>query len=112
MSQRDVERTLGRLLTDESFQDDFFQDPPRACLTLEIQLAPHELEALLRIPRPALANLGAQLDDRICRLHVPKSERAAGDGLLRDILDSTDGGGRPDRLVGDGGQGPRSLPET
>jgi len=95
MSQRDVERTLGRLLTDESFQHDFFQDPPRACLTLGIQLAPHELEALLRIPRPALANLGTQLDDRICRLHVPKSERAAGDGLLRDILDSTDGGGRP-----------------
>ena len=76
MSQRDVERTLGRLLTDESFQHDFFQDPPRACLTLGIQLAPHELEALLRIPRPALANLGARLDDRICRFHVPRAGNA------------------------------------
>lgn len=78
MSQRDVERTLGRLLTDEGFQDDFFLDPARACLTLGIQLTPHELEALLHIPRPALASLGARLDDRICRFHVPKAENAQG----------------------------------
>jgi hypothetical protein len=76
MSQRDVERTLGRLLTHESFWDDFFQDPPHACLTLGIQLAPHELETLLRIPRPALASLGARLDDRICRFHVPRAGNA------------------------------------
>jgi hypothetical protein len=53
MSQRDVERTLGRLLTDEGFRDDFFLDPARACLTLGIQLTPGELEGLLRVPRPA-----------------------------------------------------------
>jgi hypothetical protein len=39
-------------------------------------LAPHELEALLRIPRPALANLGTQLDDRICRFHVLRAGNA------------------------------------
>jgi hypothetical protein len=65
-----VERTLGRLLTDEGFQEDFFQDPARACLLLGIQRAPRELEALFRVPRPALASLGARLDDRICRLHI------------------------------------------
>jgi hypothetical protein len=76
MSQRDVERTLGRLLTDEGFRDEFFLDPARACLTLRIQLAAHEVEALLRIPRSALATLGARLDDRICRLHIQRGEIA------------------------------------
>ncbi len=77
MSQRDVERTLGRLLTNEDFRDEFFLDPARACLTLGIQLTPHEVEALLRIPRPALASLGARLDDRICRLHIQRAEIAS-----------------------------------
>jgi hypothetical protein len=76
MSQRDVERTLGRLLTDEGFQEDFFQDPARACLLLGIELTPYEIEALLRIPRSAFAVLGTRLDDRICRLHIQRSERA------------------------------------
>ncbi len=79
MSQRDVERTLGRLLTDKGFQDDFFRDPARTCLLFGIQLAPQEVEALLRAPRPALANLGARLDDRICRLHIQRSEVARQD---------------------------------
>jgi hypothetical protein len=74
MSQRDVERTLGRLLTDEGFRGEFFLEPARACLILGIQLAPHEVEALLRIPRSALATLGARLDDRICRLHIQHSD--------------------------------------
>jgi hypothetical protein len=73
MSQRDVERALGRLLTDEGFQRDFFRDPARACLPVGLQLAPEEVEALLRVPRPALTDLAGRLDDRICRLHVDKS---------------------------------------
>jgi len=70
MSQRDVERTLGRLLTDAEFRQGFFQDPARACLLLGVQLAPHELEALLRVPRRRLASLSGKLDDRICRLQI------------------------------------------
>ncbi len=76
MSQRDVERTLGRLLTDEGFRDEFLRDPARACLLLGIQLAPQEVEALLRVPRSVLASLGARLDDRICRLHILRSDIA------------------------------------
>jgi hypothetical protein len=76
MSQRDVEWTLGRLLTDQGFRDAFFRDPDQACLALGIQLTPQEVEALLRVPRPALANLDARLDDRICRLHIQRSEIA------------------------------------
>ncbi len=74
MSQRDVERTLGRLLTDQGFRDDFFLEPAGACLALGIQLTPQEVEALLRTPRPALTNLAGCLDDRICRLHVNESD--------------------------------------
>ena len=79
MSQRDVERALGRMLTDEGFQQDFFRDPARTCLLLGIQLEPQEVEALLRAPRAGLASLGARLDDRICRLHVQRSEVARQD---------------------------------
>ena len=74
MSQRDVERALGRLLTDQGFRDDFFLEPAHACLALGIQLTPQEVEALLRVQLPALASLGARLDDRICRLHIQRSE--------------------------------------
>jgi len=74
MSQRDVERTLGRLLTDEGFREEFFLDPARACLKLGIQLAPHEVEALLRSPLSILRTLGGRLDDRICRLHIQKAD--------------------------------------
>ncbi len=73
MSQRDVERALGRLLTDPAFRHDFFKDPAGACLLVGLQLTSEELEALLRTSRPTLAKLGDRLDDRICRLHVNKS---------------------------------------
>jgi hypothetical protein len=74
MSQRDVERALGRLLTDHAFRKDFFEDPGGACLLLGLQLAPSEMEALLRTPRPALADLAGRLDDRICRFHAHRSD--------------------------------------
>ncbi len=72
MSQRDVERTLGRLLTDQGFRDDFFRDPAQACLAIGLELAPPEVEALLRVSRASLTSLGARLDDRICRLHIQR----------------------------------------
>ena len=74
LSQRDVERTLGRLLTDQGFRDEFFLDPAHACLHVGIQLTPHEVEALLRVPRSMFATLGGRLDDRICRLHIQRGE--------------------------------------
>ena len=70
MSQRDVERTLGRLLTDAAFRREFFRDPTRACLGLGVQLAAHELDALLHVPPGRLAGLAGELDDRIVRLHI------------------------------------------
>ena len=70
MSQRDVERALGRLLTDAGFRRDFFRNPSRACLEFGLQLAAHEVEALLQVPPRPLASLAGQLDDRICRLDI------------------------------------------
>jgi len=70
VSHRDVDRTLGRLRTDAGFRRDFFRNPARACLELGVQLAAHEVDALLRVPPRRLASLAGQLDDRICRLHV------------------------------------------
>ncbi len=74
MSQRDVERALGRLVTDQGFRLDFFEDPTKACLLLGLQLTSEELEALLRTSHSALAKLGDRLDDRICRLHAPRPD--------------------------------------
>ena len=70
MSQRDVERTLGRLLTDAGFRRDFFRNSARACLELGVQLAAHEVDALLRVSPRRLASLAEQLDGRICRLDI------------------------------------------
>jgi hypothetical protein len=72
MSQRDVERTLGRLVTDEEFRREFYHDPPRACVALGIRLTEEEIQALVATPQSVLADLASRLDDRICRLHLPR----------------------------------------
>ena len=71
MSQRAVERVLGRLITDEGFREAFFMDAGGALAPYAAELTPDELDALRRVPREALAALEARLDDRICRLCVP-----------------------------------------
>jgi hypothetical protein len=74
MSQRDVERTLGRLLTDAGFRGDFFLNPARACLALGVELTPDEVDALLQVPLRQLASFAEKLDDRVCRLHIEDFE--------------------------------------
>jgi len=69
MSQRSVERALGKMVTDETFRNEFFRDPERASLHAGLDLLPDEIQALLKAPRPVLKQLGARLSDRICRLH-------------------------------------------
>lgn len=71
MGQRAVERALGRLVTDPGFRCRFFREPERATLELGLDLSRNEIEALSRIPAPALAELEACIDDRLCRLHLP-----------------------------------------
>jgi hypothetical protein len=71
MSQRGVERALGKLVTDEGFRELFFAEPESAALRLGVDLSPQELAALRHIPITALTDFSHRLDDRICRLHVP-----------------------------------------
>jgi hypothetical protein len=70
MSQRSVERTVGKLVTDQGFRMEFFRDPSGSALRLGVDLSPDEMDALLRIPAKALDTLYGKLDDRICRLHI------------------------------------------
>ena len=70
MSQRGVERILGRMITDQGYREDFFHDPVMAGFRIGADLTPEEMDALSRIPAAALADLSARLDDRICRLHI------------------------------------------
>jgi hypothetical protein len=80
MSQRSVERALGKMVTDEAFRADFFLDPWRASVIAGLDLLAYEVEALLKVPRSLLDRLSADLDDRICRLCIvdrnPSEERA------------------------------------
>ena len=71
MSQRAVERVLGRLATDEGFRDIFYADAETALVPYAPELTPAEIDALRQVPRAALAAFSARLDDRICRLSVP-----------------------------------------
>lgn len=71
MSQRAVERAVGKLVTDEEFRDAFYRDPASACLTAGLDLTASETRALTSIPRAVLSAFCARLDDCICRLHIP-----------------------------------------
>ena len=73
MSQCGVEQILGKLLTNEDFRHQYFEDPQRACLLFGLKLSSVELEAVLRILRAPLAALSRCLDDRIRRLCMPET---------------------------------------
>jgi hypothetical protein len=75
MSQRAVERVLGRLATDEAFREVFYDDPVGALVPYAGDLTHAEIDALRQVPRAALAAFSARLDDRICRLSVPAANR-------------------------------------
>jgi hypothetical protein len=75
MSQAAVEKMLGKLVTDEAFEDRFFKDPAAASFCAGLQLSQAELDAVSRIPRKELARFRAWLDDRICRIPCKEEDR-------------------------------------
>ncbi len=68
MSQHAVERTLGKLLTDESFRERFFTTPRETAWVAGLRLSDIELVALSGLSRSALSSFSGTLDPRICRL--------------------------------------------
>src|SRR5216683_4737246 len=81
MSQHAVERTLGKLLTDESFRERFFTTPTVTAWAAGLRLSDIELAALSGLSRSALCSFSASLDPRICRL-CPESGCSPEEGRL------------------------------
>ena len=74
MSQQAVERTLGRLVTDEAFRDRFFANAVAATWEAGLVLSPIELEALSRVSRAPLIVFSGCLDKRISRPYLDKTK--------------------------------------
>ncbi len=68
MSQQSVERTLGKLVTDEAFRERFFSNPAATTWEAGFVLSPIEVEALSRLSRAAVVAFSQGLDARIRRL--------------------------------------------
>ncbi len=77
MTQRAVERALGKLLTDEAFRQRFFAAPAAACWEAGLSLSAVELEALSRLSRDQLARFAEDLDRRISRPCLTPSQEDA-----------------------------------
>ncbi len=70
MSQRAVEGTLGRLITDSEFRRVFFADPAATCVRESLDLTTRELEALLALDQSRLQAFAKVLDARIVRAAI------------------------------------------
>jgi hypothetical protein len=70
MGQHAVERTLGKLATDDEFRARFFVKPAAATREAGLPLSAIELEALPGLSRAVIARFSQGLDGRIRRLCV------------------------------------------
>jgi hypothetical protein len=68
MSQGAVEATLGRLLCDDAFRQEFFEDAETATARAGLRLTAVELGSLQRIGRRAIEQFVGHLDDRVRRV--------------------------------------------
>ena len=70
MSQRTIERLIGRLLTDEELRDEFSRAPRRTLSTLNElgwELSRLEVDALLAIEFGLWSRVAARIDPRLQR---------------------------------------------
>ncbi|MBI4516751.1 MAG: hypothetical protein HY699_13150 [Deltaproteobacteria bacterium] len=67
MSQRAVEAALGKLICDDSFRRDFYQDAEAAAARAGFFLTPIELASLHKIEPEAIEVFVAHVDDRVRR---------------------------------------------
>jgi hypothetical protein len=71
MSQRDVEGTLGRLLTDTAFRVRFFTHPAATVAREGLSLSHPELRLLERVPVYAVLELASHIDGSLRRFEAP-----------------------------------------
>ncbi len=73
MSQRNVERVIGRLVTDEGFRRRFFEDPARVLRDITccgLELTDIEVGCLAKIDPRVSVRFAESLDARIRKLDV------------------------------------------
>jgi len=68
VSQHAVERTLGKLATDDEFRARFFENPGAATPEAGLPLSPIEFGGAVGLSRAAIARFSQSLDGRIRRL--------------------------------------------
>ena len=79
MSQRTIERVIGRLLTDEELRHEFTRSPRRTLVELNEQgweLSRLEVDALLSIETRLWSDVATRIDSRLqrCSLKPPDGE--------------------------------------
>ena len=77
MSQRNVERVLGRLVTDEGFRRRFWESREEALgelVTIGCELNDCERRALLQLSEACVEQFAGTIDPRIQKLEVPGGE--------------------------------------
>ena len=78
MSQRTIERVIGRLLTDEELRHEFTRSPRRTIAELGEQgweLSRLEIEALLAVEIGLWTEVAARIDSRLQRCSLKTLER-------------------------------------
>jgi hypothetical protein len=73
MSQRDVESTLGRLLTDSAFRVRFFTQPASAVASEGLDVSGTEIQQLERMPIGAVLELASHIDGNLRRYEPPQA---------------------------------------
>jgi|MudIll2142460700_1097286.scaffolds.fasta_scaffold66711_1 hypothetical protein len=74
MSQRALEAALGRLICDDSFRREFWEDSEAASIRAGFQLTPLELRSLRKIQTEAIEQFTPHVDDCIRRVEEPPVE--------------------------------------
>ncbi len=82
MSQGAFEAALGKVICDDAFRREFYEDAERAVARSSFQLTPEELSSLRKITLKAVERFVRNVDDRVRRvadcLEVPDRARPAG----------------------------------
>jgi hypothetical protein len=67
MSQKAVEGLLGRLITDSTFRQRFYEDPTGTCGHVGLEVTERELEAVLVLDERSIAEFARRLNPKIVR---------------------------------------------